>query len=463
MLHFTPPHSWMNDPNGLVRVGATFHLFYQHNPEGLEHENLHWGHAVSSDLFAWTHLPVALAPDELGEIFSGTAVVDRDDTAGFGRGSIVAVFTHAARDRQSQSLAFSTDGGVTWEKYAGNPVIEPPEGVVDFRDPKVVRYQPDSGDPWWAMALAVGHDVWFYRSVDLKRWERVSVFAPERPWPGATIEVPELLQVPVIGENRTEWVLILSVHERLPDGSITGEVLWAPGRFDGLTFESARDMTRMERLDHGTHFYASTGWQNGPNDVPVLIGWMDERDRLLNPPPQPWCGRMSIPRELRLRSSAGGYVLEQRPLLACGVFAASHQTELPAGRESTVASLPRVFRASLRFDGLPDGVRVVLQSEGDLDERFELAVRGPHLSLEANGRNQAGPSLIEVGRTDPFLVEMIVDTGSIEVFVDGGARAASFVGGIGLAPTKLEVANASDLSGELRIDSSLTRDNDLQR
>lgn len=144
-FHFTPAADWMNDPNGLVFFDGAYHLFYQHNPDDAIWGPMHWGHAVSKDLVNWQHLPIALYPDAIGAIFSGSAVIDWHNTAGFGDGAMVAIFTHAAGNRQLQSLAYSTDKGHTWTKYAGNPVIEPPNNIRNFRDPKVFWYEEANG------------------------------------------------------------------------------------------------------------------------------------------------------------------------------------------------------------------------------------------------------------------------------------------------------------------------------
>jgi sucrose-6-phosphate hydrolase SacC (GH32 family) len=451
VLHFTPPRNWMNDPNGLVRVGDQYHLFYQHNPDGIDHANLHWGHATSSDLLKWTHLPVALAPDGLGEAYSGTVVIDEDDTAGFGRGALVAAFTSALPGRQSQSLAYSTDGGMTWARYGGNPVVEAPQGHVDFRDPKLVNYLSPRGERWWVMLVAAGREIWFYRSQNLKEWEHVSVFAPERPWPGATLEVPELLQVPVVGESRSEWVLLLSVHERLPDGTIASEALWAPGHFDGLGFESAYDLSRMRRLDCGPSFYAPLGWQSGPNGAPVIIGWMDERDRYLVPPAREWCGRMSLPRELMLQATPAGYALIQTPILPVPPTSERWLDQVNSGGTVRMGELPSVFSLSLRSAASPNRIRLILQSLADESECFELGVEGPQLAMQTWGRTGSPPVIVEAGETDPFVLEIIVDTGSIEVCGGGVACVASFITGVGIGPVAAELRNDSEQAVEISV------------
>lgn len=160
--HFTPPANWLNDPNGLVVYAGEYHLFYQHHPHSSVWGPMHWGHAVSRDLVHWQHLPIALAPDEHGMIFSGCAVIDWHNTAGFGPEAMIAIFTHHTESHlQAQSLAWSLDRGRTWTKYAGNPVLFPSPGQRDFRDPKVFWYGP-AVTGHWVMVLAAGDAVHFY-------------------------------------------------------------------------------------------------------------------------------------------------------------------------------------------------------------------------------------------------------------------------------------------------------------
>jgi sucrose-6-phosphate hydrolase SacC (GH32 family) len=183
-FHFSPPEKWMNDPNGMVYYDGEYHLFYQHYPDSNVWGPMHWGHAASRDMIHWEHLPIALYPDTLGYIFSGSAVVDRNNTSGFGRDGrppLVAIYTYhdmpgekAGRpDYQSQAIAYSTDKGRTWTKYAGNPVIPNPLKNKDFRDPKVFWHEPSAR---WVMALAAFDHIEFWTSPDLKKWQHRSDF-----------------------------------------------------------------------------------------------------------------------------------------------------------------------------------------------------------------------------------------------------------------------------------------------
>jgi fructan beta-fructosidase len=199
LVHLTPPTAWLNDPNGLVYVDGEYHAFYQHHPADDVWGPMHWGHAISRDLIRWQHLPVALAPDELGTIFSGSAVVDHDDTAGFGAGAMVLIFTHHTDELERQSLAYSVDRGRTWTKYAGNPVLQDEAAGRDFRDPKVFRYRGTDGQRCWIMIVAAGRALRLYRSENLRAWTYLSSFGDGQPDHLGVFECPDLFELPVDG------------------------------------------------------------------------------------------------------------------------------------------------------------------------------------------------------------------------------------------------------------------------
>jgi fructan beta-fructosidase len=198
---------------------------------------MHWGHTVSRDLIHWENLPIALAPDQLGAIFSGSAVIDQSNSAGFGAGAMVAIFTHASDKGQAQSLAYSTDRGRSWRKYAGNPVLAPPPDQRDFRDPKVFWYGDASSDGHWVMLLAVGHRIWFNRSPDLKAWTKIGEFG-DAGAQGGFWETPDLLKLPIDGSSETAWVLAVSVQSGAPAGG--SAVQYFVGDFDGSVFQGNR-------------------------------------------------------------------------------------------------------------------------------------------------------------------------------------------------------------------------------
>lgn len=222
-VHFTPESKWMNDPNGMVFHDDKYHLFYQYFPDSTVWGPMHWGHAVSKDLVHWEHWPIALYPDSLGWIFSGSAVVDAGNTSGLGQGGrdpIIAVFTHhndslekeGKNDFQYQSIAYSNDGGKTFNKYSGNPVLKNP-GIRDFRDPKVFRHAPSG---LWVMVLAAYDKAMFYTSPNLIDWTYTGSFGipgDQRLW-----ECPDLFMLKSANSDDTKWVLIVSIQQQAPNG-----------------------------------------------------------------------------------------------------------------------------------------------------------------------------------------------------------------------------------------------------
>ena len=228
VYHFAPQWGWMNDPNGMVYKDGEYHLFYQYNPYGSRWGNMNWGHAISRDLVSWEHMPVAISPDGLGTIFSGSAVVDKDNTAGFGANAIVAFYTQASA-RQMQSIAYSTDNGRTFKKYAGNPVLT--GDVADFRDPKVSWHE---GTHKWILTLAVGQEIRFYSSPNLKDWTYESNFGEGQGNHGGVWECPDLFELPVAGTSQKKWVLIVNINPGGPFGGSATQ--YFVGSFDGHKF-----------------------------------------------------------------------------------------------------------------------------------------------------------------------------------------------------------------------------------
>jgi fructan beta-fructosidase len=302
-VHFTPTRGWLNDPNGLVHAHGTFHLYYQHHPHDTSWGPMHWGHAISSDLVSWHHRPIALAPDEHGTIFSGSAVVDHDGTAGLGAGTLVALFTYHRDDTEALGLAWSRDHGETFTKHPA-PILEAPAGVKDFRDPKILRYTGGPGH--WVMLVAAGRAIWIYTSADLRAWTHTGtvsgVFCEDGTW-----ETPELLRFELDGD--TVWVLVVSIGDGAPAGG--SGVQAVVGAFDGTTFTPFGDAFWV---DHGPSFYAPQAWNGAPDGRAIWVGWMGNWHTVNELPAAQWRGQMSIPREVTLRRCESGYRLVQRPV-----------------------------------------------------------------------------------------------------------------------------------------------------
>lgn len=319
LYHFTPDSMWMNDPNGLVYYDGEYHLFYQYYPDSTVWGPMHWGHAVSTDMIDWKDLPIALYPDSIGYIFSGSAVIDWQNTSGFGSNGqppMVAIYTYHNMDAekagstnvQSQGIAYSNDKGRTWTKFNGNPVIKSP-GIKDFRDPKVQWYEAGKH---WVMVLAARDKVKFYTSPDLKAWTYASDFGIDndpRLW-----ECPDLFPMKVEGTEDTKWVLITSMQTGAPNGG-TGTSYWV-GDFDGKQFKCTDAKGNQKWLDDGKDNYAFVTW----SDIPAAdgrrmgIGWMSNWQYAQKVPTQKWRSAMTLPRTLQLYKTTNDYIVSTLPV-----------------------------------------------------------------------------------------------------------------------------------------------------
>ena len=298
-FHFTPAKNWMNDPNGLVWHKGEYHLFFQHNPQGTQWGHMSWGHAVSKDLLTWEELPVAIAEDQDGAIFSGSAVSDGDD--------IVAIYTRHTETNQSQCIARSTDNGRTFVKYENNPVLD--ENKKDFRDPKVFRYKDH-----WIMCVAKPHEhqIAFYSSTNLIDWKHLSDFGPAAAQDGVW-ECPDLF--PLLLNKKEVWVLIVSLN---PGGLYGSGTQYFIGDFDGTTFVPRYSTDKPRWLDYGKDNYAGVTFSNEPTGKRILIGWLANWNDVKNHPVTSWTNQMTIPRELGLMNYKREIVLTQKPL--CDAF-----------------------------------------------------------------------------------------------------------------------------------------------
>lgn len=294
-IHFTPAKNWMNDPNGLVWHKGEYHLFFQHNPQGTQWGHMSWGHAISKDLLTWEELPVAIAEDEDGGIFSGSAVSDGDD--------LVAIYTRNTETNQSQCIARSKDNGRTFAKYKDNPVLD--ENKKDFRDPKVFKYKNE-----WIMAVAQPHEhqVSFYSSPDLISWKHLSNFGPAAAT-GGVWECPDLF--PLQFEDQDLWVLIVSLN---PGGLYGSGTQYFIGDFDGSTFAPRYSTEEPRWLDYGKDNYAGVTFNNEPTGKRILLGWLANWSDVKNHPKTSWTTQMTIPRELGLVRLRDEIVLTQQPI-----------------------------------------------------------------------------------------------------------------------------------------------------
>ncbi len=313
-IHFTPKAHWMNDPNGMVFYKGVYHLFFQYYPDASVWGPMHWAHATSKDLLHWVEQPIALYPDSLGFIFSGSVVVDKNNTSGFGKNGnvpLVAIFTHHSMegekakrtDFQNQSIAYSLDEGKTWIKYAGNPVLHNP-GIVDFRDPKVMWYEAQKK---WVMTLATKDRITFYSSPNLKDWSKETEFGETLGAHGGVWECPDLFTLDDNGKK--VWVLTVSINPGGPNkGSATQYFL---GDFDGHTFTPISTDTKW--IDYGTDNYAGVTWSNTGNRK-IFLGWMSNWQYATVVPTTNWRSAMTLPRELQLKHAGSDLFIASQPV-----------------------------------------------------------------------------------------------------------------------------------------------------
>lgn len=294
VYHHTPETNWMNDPNGMFYDETTgvWHLYYQHYPEAPVWGPMHWGHSTSKDLIHWDYQPIAIYPDANGMIFSGSCVIDRHNTAGFGENAIVAIYTSADK-AQHQSISYSTDGGATFTAYEGNPVLL--GDIADFRDPKVF-WDEQSGQ--WTMALACQQEVRFYGSPDLKHWTLLSCFGEGYGNHDGVWECPDLIK---IGEK---WVLLLNINPGGPFGGSATQ--YFVGNWDGHTFTCEDTPQETKWLDYGKDHYATVTWHNAPDNRLVAIGWMSNWQYANQVPTVAFRSQNTIARDLTLYTDDAG-------------------------------------------------------------------------------------------------------------------------------------------------------------
>ncbi|HEX2532314.1 MAG TPA: glycoside hydrolase family 32 protein [Chitinophagaceae bacterium] len=433
-VHFSPPARWMNDPNGMVFFNNRYHLFYQYYPDSTVWGPMHWGHAESADLVHWQHRPVALYPDSLGYIFSGSAVVDRDNTSGFGKGGkppLVAIFTHhdpkgekeGRNDFQVQSLAYSLDEGKTWTKYAGNPVLPNP-GIRDFRDPKVMWYEAGKK---WIMTLATLDRITFYASPDLKSWTRESDFGKDIGAHGGVWECPDLF--PLEYKGKTVWVLLVSINPGGPNGGSATQ--YFTGSFDGRSFRPSDTLTRW--VDYGPDNYAGVTWSH-TGKRKIFLGWMNNWQYANVVPTQNWRGAATLPRDLGLEKIGAQYFLTSRPVAALRKLEAGAPVPVPAGSPAPSGSLRGPARLELSGTAAETFALTFSNAKGDsLVIGYDAASRQYYIDRTHSGqtdfekgfaRRHTAPRISGAARWD---MTVILDQASVELFADGGLTAMTAV------------------------------------
>ena len=423
--HFSPLYGWMNDPNGMVYKDGEYHLFYQYNPYGSKWGNMSWGHAISQDLVNWKHLPVAIAPDALGTIFSGSAVVDFDNTAGFGAGAIIAIYTQNS-DRQVQSIAYSTDNGRTFTKYENNPVLT--SEARDFRDPKVFWYESTKR---WIMVLAVGQEMQIFSSPNLKDWTFESRFGEGQGAHGGVWECPDLFELPVEGTNDKKWVLLCNLNPGGPFGGSATQ--YFVGSFNGKEFVN-ESPSKTKWMDWGKDHYATVTWSDAPDNRHIAIAWMSNWQYANDVPTSQYRSPNSVPRDLSLFTVDGETYLQSAPspeLLA--LRDASKKRSFKVNGTRTIKEMipgnDGAYEIELTIENQHAdviGFRLYNDKGEEVDMQYDMKEKKFSMDRRKSGDvgfNENFPMLtwtaIESGK-DELKLRLFVDKSSVEAFGDGG-------------------------------------------
>lgn len=465
--HFTPLYGWMNDPNGMVYKDGEYHLYFQYNPYGSKWGNMHWGHAVSKDLVHWEHLDPAIARDPVGHIFSGSSVVDKKNTAGFGKNAIIAIYTNnsSVNHDEVQCIAYSNDNGRTFTKYEGNPVLTPFDGLKDFRDPKVFWYEKGK---CWYMIVSADKETRFYKSKNLKKWTYVSAFGKGLGQQPCQYECPDFFQLPVNGDKKKmKWVMTMNINPGCWFGGSATE--YFVGDFDGKNF-TCPDANEVKWLDWGKDHYATVTFSNTGDRV-LGITWMSNWQYANLTPFKQNRGANGLPRELKLYEKNGKYYVSED--VAPEVYALRKDTKNVADASvsdekmlaGVAANMNGAFeieadvtpnangiagieisnnkreRTLIYFDmkqgkvvmdrtesGLTDFGKQAVPHDIELAWDKQLAAEGKQPARITNSINYkndfalatwAPLSLCEDGKKT-YHVDIFVDKSSVELFVDGG-------------------------------------------
>jgi fructan beta-fructosidase len=419
-IHFSPERHWMNDPNGLVFFNGIYHLFFQYFPDSTVWGPMHWGHAVSTDLLHWKQLPIALYPDSLGYIFSGSAIVDCANTSGFGTAGkipLIAIYTQhdpvgekaGTNLFQNQSIAYSLDNGNSWTKYIGNPVLKTP-GLKDFRDPKVSWY-PDKKE--WIMTLAAGDRILFYSSKNLTSWAKESDFGSGIGAHGGVWECPDLL--PFVVDGKKIWLLIVNIN---PGGIQGGSgTQYFTGDFDGNQFIPTDTITRW--TDYGPDNYAGVTYSNTGNEK-IFLGWMSNWQYGTKVPTSIWRSAMTLPRILGLKKTGTGYYTTMTPISLKSI---AKETKIYNDK----MSFDGPFRLDFTCHNLHSFSLIFTNAAGQiLRVGFDQKKNSFFIDRTKAGRSDFDPGFATIHygprflKTSTSVCTLIMDNASIELFADNG-------------------------------------------
>jgi fructan beta-fructosidase len=435
-FHFTPPKKWMNDPNGLVFYKGIYHLFYQYYPKDIIWGPMHWGHATSKNLIHWKHKKIALYPDRLGLIFSGSAVIDTANTSGLGSLAappMVAIFTYHNMEiekagglkTQSQGLAYSLDEGETWLKFNKNPIIENPN-LKDFRDPKVF-WNTDTKS--WNLVLVAGNHAQFYSSNNLINWKLEGTFGKGIGAHGGVWECPDLFKLKVINSNEEKWVLLISINPGAPNGGSGTQ--YFIGDYNGKTFQTTQK--EIKWMDYGTDNYAGVTYNNAPNDERIFIGWMSNWNYARNTPTKNWRSAMTLPRTLSIEKINNNYVLKNNPVTAIKrQYENAYSQAILAlkSKQKTTLKYVNFNQSQIQFSSPRSSLKLVFSNENKDSLVLKYEAKSNLFSID---RTHSGMVAFEKSfgkkihytqtpnlNTQTIDYEIILDWSSIEVFLNRG-------------------------------------------
>ena len=428
--HHTPAYGWMNDPNGMFYKDGVYHLYFQYNPYGSMWGNMHWGHSTSTDLVNWKNEGVAIAPDAIGTIFSGSCVVDHNNTSGFGEGAVVAFYTSAKQtpwgDCQTQSMAYSLDNGKTFIKYENNPILTSSE--KDFRDPKVFWYAPKEH---WVMMLAVGQHMEIYSSKNLKDWTKESEFGEGHGCHGGVWECPDLVELPVEGTKEKKWVLICNINPGGPFGGSATQ--YFVGDFDGSTFTNNYP-EETKWMDYGKDHYATVTWNNAPDGRCIAIGWMSNWQYANNVPTLQYRSANTIARDLSLFKQNGSVFLKSEPCKEM-VEARKDGRQIKAvnvAKAETISLSPQIGNGAYEVElsinpGKSKEVSFTLSNGKGEKVLMTYDVVKKTFAIDRTKSGEVSfsndfPAVTEItlSKSKELKLRLFVDKSSIEAFVDNG-------------------------------------------
>lgn len=435
-FHFTPEKNWMNDPNGMVHYKGIYHLFYQYYPKDIVWGPMHWGHATSTDLIHWQQKKIALFPDKLGMIFSGSAVVDLKNTSALGTATnppLVAIFTYhdgegeksGKTNFQTQGLAYSLDEGNTWLKYKGNPILKN-SGIKDFRDPKVFW---NTTTNFWNLVLAAGDHAQFYTSKNLINWTFQSEFGKGMGAKGGVWECPDIFKLKVANSKEEKWVLLISVNPGAPHGGSGTQ--YFVGDFDGKNFKTTQKDIKW--IDFGADNYAGVTYNDAPKNKRILIAWMSNWLYARNTPTKNWRSAMTIPRELSLEKLGGDYVLKNIPVEQLNKQLISEFSKksliIPANHAITL-TYDNLNQSELKFKAQSKNLKLIFSNTvkdsliinyNATQNIFSIDRRNSGIvNFEENFAKEIHKTKISNIISETITYRILLDWSSIEIFLNGG-------------------------------------------